>query len=100
MAPGEETESQSGEPGEDWRRSWRRWSTWIAITLGSLLLYLFIYPIPLLYLDDPNGIDLESHIPDWLYQGIGITAAPLVWVMDAVPAYGRYIELVDEWVTK
>lgn len=94
------SESRPESTGQDWRRSWKRWGTWIVITVGAVLLYLFIYPIPLIYLDDPNGVDLESHIPGWLYHGIGLSAAPLVWLMEAVPAYGGYLELVDEWVTQ
>lgn len=100
MEPEEGGRSRTGDPSEGWRRNWRHWGTWAAISVGCVLLYFFIYPIPLIYLDDSNGVDLESQVPGWLYAGIRISVLPLIWMMEAVPFYGEYIELADEWVTR
>ena len=71
---------------------WARYSLWGAVALGSILLYFVVYPIPLIYLDDANGFDIESKVPEWVYHGIGITAVPLSWMMDEVPIYRTSIE--------
>ena len=69
-----------------------RFVTWGAVAVGSVFLYFFVYPIPLIYLDDADGFDIESKVPDWLYDGIGVTAFPLSWTMEQVPSYKTYIE--------
>lgn len=90
-------EEETFETEEKTKRS-RTIGLWILNGVGALILYFAVYPFPLLYLDNPNGIDIESKLPDWAYSAIGISAYPLAWLNQNYEPYRAYIEWIDRIV--
>ena len=68
------------------------------IIAGALAIYFFVYPILLTWLDDERGFNISEKVPEWLYNGIGLSAYPIVFLMEIIQPYEDYIVSLEKFI--
>lgn len=89
-------DGETDEVSEDRYGRMLRWMRWLAIVPALLVLYFFIFPIPLVFLDD--RYDLEWTIPQGAYRILEGFVAPIVYLIEIAPPYGAYIDWIQNLV--
>lgn len=69
----------------------------VLIGLGGLLLYLMVYPLPLIYLESRHHFD---RLPGWVMGAIEFSVIPHNWLYEVWAPFETYIDWVDSRIWK
>lgn len=69
-----------------------RSAVWCAAIGAFLLVYLFVYPLVPIALQQSG---LGKRLPDWIEGSFKVSAAPLLLLHKTVPAYRSYVKLLS-----